>query len=154
MVSMIFQNVAAEYYTFTIEDNNQNVILYSEDKLIVSLNQGGGSYSWDYTSSNPSVLKLISEELWAPTNPVNPGGSVFLNITFEGAEKGTTTLKFIYWQDWVGNDSIIETLFLNVTSNVSRSMELMLLYTVFFCIIVVPSAIIIIKMKGEKNNGN
>ena len=149
MVSMIFQNVAAEYYICTIEDNNQNITLNSEDILIISLEESLQS-RWEYTSSNSSVLRLTNEDGYAIT-PDAPGSPVIWNWTFEGAEKGMTTLKFI---KRLNNNSIVDTFFLNVTSNVSRTTSMMLIIIVFSVIIVVPSVIIIKWMKGGKNNEN
>jgi len=142
-------NVAAEYYICTIEDNDQHFILNSDDKLIVSFIQGLEP-QWEYTSSNSSVLKLIDDYLWAPERMLPPGGSCLHNFTFEGAAKGTTTLKFVKLGSW--SDIIYDVLFLNVTSNVNRAMNYVLVIVVFSVIIAVPSAIIIRRMKGEKKN--
>ena len=140
--------VAADHTLFTIKDNGSNISLGSDDSFTVSVVNSGGSYTWDYRSSNSSILKLISWDLWIRPNPL-PGSSYLSNFTFEGSEKGTTTLTFIYWEYWVGNESIINSFILNVTSNVSRTTNTLLLISIFSIIIVVPSALIIRRMRKE-----
>ena len=145
-------SVAAEYFICTIEDSGSNVTLNDDDSFIFSVIAFAGvPYTWEYSSSNSSILKLVSwSHEYFVENP-NPGAPYYQNWTFEGAEKGKTTLKFIYWEYWIGNESIKETVFFNVTSNISRTTNTLLIITVFSIIIVVPSAIIIKRMRDEKD---
>ena len=146
MFSMIFQNVAAAHTFYTVEDNNANITLNSEDSFTVSLRESIGSgYQWNYISSNSPVLNLIDEGGYGGGT-----GLIIHNWTFEGARKGTTTLTFIYSDSW--SETVFDTFFLNITSNVSRTMNNILIIIVFSVIIVVPSALIIKWMKGEEKN--
>ncbi len=147
MFTMIFQNVAAAHTLFTIEDSNSSISLDSDDSFTVSLRQEG--YRWKYELSNPSVLKMIDLDGYA-LDPENPGSPAIYNWTFEGLEKGTTTLTFIYWDSWSGD--VAFTFVLNVTSNVSRTTNTLLIITIFSAIIVVPSVAIIKRMKGDVKN--
>ena len=140
--------MAADHTLFTIEDSGSSISLGSDDSFTVSMVNSGGSYTWDYRSSNSSILKLISWDIWVTPNAL-PGTSFLSNLTFEGAEKGTTTLTFIYWEYWVGNESIINSFILNVTSNVSRTTNTLIIISIISLIIVVPSAIFIRKLKKD-----
>jgi len=151
-ISSIFHNVSAVERIYTIEDSNSNVTINPGEKFNISL-EGHPScgYVWDIRSSNSSVLRLVDEGGWVLNFSV-PGSSGIYNWTYEGHTKGTTTLTFVEWHSWVGNDSIINIFTLNVTSNVENSTNILWpIIIVVTIIVVVPTVVIIKWMKGGRD---
>ena len=156
MVSMIFQNVAAEIPTYTVDDDGSNLVIAVGQRFNVSV-YWSSVMRWlldgydlfgdgDYDST---VLEIVDGGFWQPVDEVWPT----FNLTFEGISAGNETIIYNYC--WLSNNSIEDFFTLNVTVIESdQSLNPMLMVIVVIIIAVVPSVIIIKWMKGGKNNEN
>ena len=111
-----------------------------------------GGYQCNVSSSNSSVLRLVDEGRYA-LNPGVTGSSIIHNWTFAGDNTGTTTLTFNESRSWLGNDSIINTFILNVTTNAGDSKTTIwpIIIVVAVVIIVgVPATFYLLKLKSSK----
>lgn len=147
VVSMIFQTVAAQIETYTIDANDSDITIQSGQYFNASFEMGG-IYFWHVGSYDDEILQITDDDYWS----AYPGeiSSYLHNWTFEGISTGFTTLTFHHLDMSLGDDPIYEIFTLNVTVNPSKSINLPLTLTVFTIIVVVPSVIILKWMKGEK----
>ncbi|MBA3044957.1 MAG: hypothetical protein KKH41_03380 [Candidatus Thermoplasmatota archaeon] len=151
----IFHNASAVDRIYTIDDDGADITICVGQKFNVSVHwssvklwllegydlNGDGGY-------DSSVLEVVDGGFW---QPVGEWYGPTFNLTFEGINAGNETI--IYNYRWLSNNSIEDSFTLNVTvveSNQSVNLPLMLI--VIIIIAVVPSAILIKRMKGGKND--
>jgi len=145
--TFISPKVSANIPTYTIDENYENISINSSEKFNVSLRMNLG-YEWNFHLSNSSVLRLVDEGGWVVHN--NPGSPAYLNWTFEGRNKGSTTLAFIYSQSYGNNDTIIKTFTLNVTviTDIQSDSGLPILVAV---VIIITICIAVFALKSKKS---
>ena len=158
MVSMIFQNVAAEIPTYTLDDNGSNITIATGQQFNVSV-QMANLEEWQLvgfeylgeSSYDSSVLEIVDGNMWLLSE--NPGTHLILNLTFEGISAGSDVITYNHHRYWEYPDQPIDGNFtLNVTVVGSKPINILPILIVVTIIGVVPAIIMFKWMKKENNN--
>ena len=145
-------NAAAVSPVYTIDDTGSFINITGGEKFNISL-RDGGSYAWELRSYDVSIISIEEDRLWNDNpDPEQMGGGYTHNWTFEGKQKGNTTIAFVYWAYWAGNASIKNnfTLCVNVTSD--APMNPFWIYVIVLSVIIVVPTAVIMKWMNPKEN--
>jgi len=142
-----FHNVSAAQIqrVYTIDDTGSSVNITGGEKFNISL-WGRGMYYWDIASYNSDIIELDDSGLWSPSSL--PGSIVLMNWTFKGNNTGNTTLLFVDEVLGGGNETIINSMTLNITVNSSEPVNYLVIILVVAVITIVPTIIIVKWMKS------
>ena len=157
MVSMIFQNAAAEIETYTVDDDGSDIIVSKGQEFNISFEaanygewwlEGLDLLNWSYDSS---VIEPVTWNISFFSE--NPGSHFFWNWTFKAIGVGTEVITFNHYRYWDYPDQPIDGNFtLNVTVVGQGSVNIALIIMVVVFIGVVPAIIIVYRMKGEEKH--
>ena len=149
MVSMIFQNVSAEFKTYTLDDDGSNITITEGQQFNVtvpfaySMFWTLAGYDYDSGEYDSSVLKVVDSDYYFLSE-----GAYYFNVTFEGIKGGNDTINYDRYKL---DNSIDGNFTLNITVIDSEPNILPIIIVV--AIVGVVSGIIMFKWmkRGEKN---
>ena len=154
----ILNNVSAQIETYTLDDDGSNITITEGQQFNVSVTIANleewqlVGFDFGEPGYESNVLEIVNGNVWLFDD--NPGTPIMLNLTFEGISAGRDVITYNHHQYWEYPDQpIVGNFTLNFTvieSDQSVNLPLMLILVII--IAVVPSAIIVKWMKGERKD--
>jgi len=150
MFTMLFQNVAAEFKTYTLDDDGSNITITKGQQFNVTVPFGSyrlwalADYDDDTGDYDSSVLKVVDSDYYSLSEWSNR-----FNVTFEGIKSGNYTIKY----DRYNSHNLIDSNFtLNITVIDSEPVNFLPIIIVVVIVGVVSGIIMFKWMKTEKKH--